>query len=180
MTMIELLVVLSVVAATLASALVMLDGDAAKNAACAATTQTMTKVRGAIVGDGMRPGYRADMMVLPDTIADLLRVPPAYLTSSLAVFNPVTRLGWNGPYFLSTAVDSLGIPLIVDAWNSPLILQRTATSGYTLDPYVRIVSAGPNGIVETPEGLIYPSRAVCGDDLVLYLTVADLRPESIP
>ena len=54
--------------------------------------------------------------------------------------------------------------------------------------HVRLVSAGENGVIDTPfrppfqspfDPLFparFPAREHCGDDLVLYVSVADLRP----
>ena len=40
----------------------------------------------------------------------------------------------------------------------------------------RLVSAGPNGVLETPPDALAPGRSACGDDVVSYLRMADPRP----
>lgn len=119
----------------------------------------------------------------------------------LPAFDPVTQRGWRGPYLIAPTprFGSLGIDLgpeplqwttyvqaddlvVLDGYGRPLLLQvpddladgiRNADD----ERHARLVSAGPDGRIDTPLVERYPSLSQCGDDLVLYLRVADLRPQ---
>lgn len=70
---------------------------------------------------------------------------------------------------------------VLDAWGVPIILQvpTDPTPGLTdndRSKHARLISAGADGIFDTPAIPFYPSVAQCGDDIVLYLRVPDLRP----
>jgi hypothetical protein len=131
-------------------------------------------------------------------VADLLRAPAGAPT-----WSPATRTGWNGPYLHVTgatyAVDATrgftsvygsdGDPTLMDGWRNPIVLQIPSWSGAgSPDPvdvrHARLVSAGPDGVVQTPTSdaaaapgtARFPSRSACGDDVVVYLQVADERP----
>ena len=150
------------------------------------TKATMTELRNAILA------YQRDMkgvavwtatpsgMVgpvpgttgVPLTLKDLLVQPNDPFGNPVATFNPVTRLGWRGPYLqqatgaFSANLDSsfypngftpllglynygsLGDPAFVDGWGNPIVLQwpQTQLASDTVDvlaQYVRLVSAGP-------------------------------------
>lgn len=173
------------------------------------TLQTLFK---AIMGEGQTSGYFADLgqtsAYFPQTLADLFRVP-SYLPSELQTFRPSLRLGWRGPYLAyptarygiesgSTFVFRIGFgadygqpedPTLLDAWGKPIVLQTEldeVLGTSDLDArYARLVSAGQNGILETPTGSdnIIPGNdplteltlSECGDDLVLFLQVPDTR-----
>ena len=75
-------------------------------------------------------------------------------------FDPDTRIGWNGPYFVEQTGDYLvdttngftadygadGDPVVIDSWTgSPVVIQANDTGTYW---DVRIVSAGPDGEVD--------------------------------
>jgi type II secretory pathway pseudopilin PulG len=78
-------------------------------------------------------------------------------------FDPNLRTGWNGPYIASST--------LVDAWNRPLSVQYVNPNGSLKD--VRIVSAGPNGVVDIPAGTATSSLTTgsIGDDLYVALTL---------
>lgn len=116
-------------------------------------------------------------------------------------YNAVTRRGWNGPYLKHTGGRFLpselhpsftpidfpnryageGDPMILDGWGRPLVLQVPTGAFETLtEPelriawrHARLVSAGPNGILETPPDVLMPALDVRGDDFVLFLSVPD-------
>jgi type II secretory pathway pseudopilin PulG len=107
---------------------------------------------------------------------------------------------WKGPYLLHTGgnfdfddadADNFGViygepgdPVILDAWGHPIVLQQPTETpaGYT-DPddilriqkmHVRLVSAGPDGELDTPPEALRPDdTSVAGvgrdDDLVVFL-----------
>jgi prepilin-type N-terminal cleavage/methylation domain-containing protein len=104
------------------------------------------------------------------------------------VYDPASRRGWNGPYLKHTGgrypvpgtvytptYGQEGDPTVVDGWGRPIVLQYLIDSG---TDYSRLVSAGPDGVINTPANVPYPGRdnSVCGDDIVLYLRVPDRRP----
>lgn len=90
--------------------------------------------------------------------------------------------------------DGVPDPAVLDGYGRPIVLQypdpdeNTATLTAEDILHVRLVSAGQNGMIETPYRppfdaplhpdcpSCFPARAQCGDDLVLYVSVADLRP----
>lgn len=83
--------------------------------------------------------------------------------TSTVQFDPNLRTGWNGPYIATST--------LVDAWNHSLSVQYVNPSGSLKD--VRIVSAGPNGIVDIPAGTATSSLTASsiGDDLYVALTL---------
>jgi hypothetical protein len=143
---------------------------------------------------GAGQGYRQDMRSfpttqptesLPSTLASLY-VAPAGAT----LYNPVTRLGWHGPYLsgdmgmfqinvgtgFTTNYGAANDPAPLDAWNHPIVIQIPAS-----DPtYARLVSAGQDGVIQTPlnyldsDGKPYPPKSMRGDDIVLFLFRPDV------
>ncbi|MEM8884621.1 MAG: hypothetical protein AAGD14_11165, partial [Planctomycetota bacterium] len=63
----------------------------------------------------------------------------------------------------------------LDGWGNPVVIQLPDASTGTLEQRlnaVRLVSAGPNGDIETPSDQLEPDvsdPAAVGDDVVLYL-----------
>lgn len=95
-----------------------------------------------------------------------------------------TNRGWAGPYLsaggrytvdasagFTTAFGLAGDPTVVDGWGRPLVLQQpNVASGIysrTDRRYARLVSAGPNGVIETNETELAPTTF--GDDIFLML-----------
>lgn len=194
LTFFELLVALAVVA-TLVT-LIVVPADELRGAGMVTVTErSLLAVRNAICGSDGQSGYRADLGELPLFVSDLFQQPTTlagqpYLPPELQTFDPVTRRGWRGPYLEHTGsryqiVNPLGFtgnygvdgwPTAVDAWGRPIVLQWPQLGvGIDVRLFVRLVSAGPNGIVETPANVAYPSRASCGDDVVLYVMGVDGR-----
>ncbi len=107
-------------------------------------------------------------------------------------FDPISRRGWRGPYLLSngggftytvdagrgygTLYGEDGDPAVLDGWGNPIVLQEPIVSGataYDRARHARLVSAGPDGVLDTPADVLLPSEAQRGDDLVLFLWIAD-------
>ncbi len=210
-TLFELLAVV-VILVTLAAAVIAVSGDAPDRAREEVTRQTLTACRDAIVGAPVvglnKPSaasYLADMGAPPDVLADLLRVPED-APKKKQDFDPITGLGWRGPYVRAPfatfeLAPQLGIPdvygtpgdpAIRDAWGGLVVLQ--IPNGVQSFPrsedeptdeerrHARLVSPGPDGVLQIPRtgpDAYYPPMAACGDDLVLYLHVPDLR-EPLP
>jgi type II secretory pathway pseudopilin PulG len=83
-------------------------------------------------------------------------------------FDKNTGLGWNGPYLL-VATFNTSQPGLVDAWNRPLQVHYVNPADSLKD--VRIVSAGENGVIDIPANVatsaLTPSSI--GDDLYVAL-----------
>ncbi len=205
LTLWELLAVLSIMA-MLTAVVAPNIRNSTDNARATSTAATLASLRTAIIGpyhEDLRafPSTAIDIGPWPRFMADLLRQP-----ITRTAYEPVSRVGWNGPYIPhsggSYAVDlshgftldyysgndALADPAILDAWGHPIVLQwpsfgdlsssLDATKAAIL--YGRLVSAGPNGVLETPSvqatiAAPWPTLTECGDDLVLFLNAADRR-----
>lgn len=181
-TLVEMLVVVAILVAA-AGVVLMASGGILSSAQAGATGSTLVALRDAVLGNTAGAGYLADVGGDPLSVADLLRRRLA--PTEVPAFDPASRRGWRGPYVRSSggryAVDSArgfsaaygadGDPAVLDSWNSPVVLQIPSDPRYT-----RLVSAGPDRILETPSATSVPATSQCGDDVVLYLHVADERP----
>ncbi len=98
-------------------------------------------------------------------------------------YNPAYRLGWRGPYLvantgsvytINTAAGFLeqygenGDPTVLDGWGNPIVIQNPgilADGGQD----VRLVSAGPNGVVNIdptiPTATLLATPSLAGDDV---------------
>jgi type II secretory pathway pseudopilin PulG len=96
----------------------------------------------------------------------LFKSPVSNLSDS--EFDPNLRSGWNGPYVLTSTALTSGSDLI-DAWNHSLVVQYVNPNDDLKD--VRIVSAGPNGVVEIPSGTSTALLSVesIGDDIYVAI-----------
>lgn len=115
-----------------------------------------------------------------------------------ASYDPVTRRGWSGPYlqdgsarypgaavedpaslasFTNADYGLTGDVMVPDGWGRPIVIQLpTAGTAEQNAQHARLISAGPDGVISTPAGPFFPNKSDCGDDIVLYLRTADLRP----
>lgn len=201
LTLLELVVVLLILIAT---ALILVPsfsnieivtpaGDA-QSPVKIATQATLNTVRDAIAGeDGVIETLSHKSNALPRKINDLVQEEaPAHITESapeLQQYDPVNNIGWHGPYINPTGRNATGEPTIVDGWGNELELQIDFDENGTVDQtesrYIRVVSAGPNGQIETPADIMNmkPGKdelneltlSECGDDLVLFLRFPDNR-----
>lgn len=193
LTLLELLVVLVILIA-LAGILTInlgfppqleVGGGERKSVQEIVTETTMRELRDALVGAAAgEPSFWQDLGALPERIGFLIRQPPATMA-----YDAQRRRGWRGPYLVdagtrfgdfTTAGDGFSPalepekygqpddPAFLDAWGKPIVLQEPDT------PMARLVSAGPNRILETdPDDAANPAR---GDDRVLFLFSADPLP----
>lgn len=158
------------------------------------TESTMQVIRDAIVGEeGVMENLAHQPDALPREISDLVKEDaPTHVKATapeLSTFNPFFGIGWRGPYLNSTGKDEEGKPTVVDGWGRPFELQVDFDSDGQVDEeesrYIRVVSAGPNGEIETPsdefnmkpgiDGSNQLTKEECGDDLVMFFCVPDDR-----
>lgn len=132
-TLVELVIII-VTLGILAAVAVPRFVDLSENSKVTATKDEMARIKRAIVsnaavvvgGEYVDRGFEGDVGFVPGSLADL-----AYRPDSIAVYDPLSRLGWNGPY-----LDSTGTEYLTDAWGN----------GYTYDRVNRrIVSVGAGG-----------------------------------
>lgn len=185
-SLLELVVVMAILV-VLAGLVILEIGNFQERASVETTKTTLNTVRDAINGTGAGQGYRQDMRSfpttqptesLPSTLANLYVAP-----ASATLYNPVTRLGWHGPYLsgdmgmfqidvgtgFTTNYGVANDPAPLDAWNHPIVIQIPS------DPtYARLVSAGPDGTIQTPLTVLDPPTSMRGDDVVLFLLRPDL------
>lgn len=112
-TLIELVIVI-VVLGIIAAFAVPRFGDLTANAKVTATVDEMQSLKKAIIGNPSATaggeyidrGFEGDLGYAPSRLQDLAAKP-----DSIAAYNKLTRLGWNGPY-----IDSAGGSYLQDAW----------------------------------------------------------------
>ncbi|MEM9446550.1 MAG: hypothetical protein AAGA18_14490 [Verrucomicrobiota bacterium] len=186
LTLIELLVVLiiligigSILIPTLSSEVTVRGADGeSREASEVVTLQTMRTIREALIGTSTTDlGYRRDLGTLPSRIGGLVENIDGELD-----FSPSTGRGWNGPYlqhegirynafietgddFPTTPAAIFNDPAMLDGWGKPILLQQPDTLN------ARLVSAGPNRILETDA--TDPTDFDRGDDIIVFLLTAD-------
>lgn len=119
-TLIELVIII-VVLGILAAVAVPKFADMARTSKINATRQELSALKKAIVGDPsavsggayIDPGFAGDVGFVPSQLRDLATKP-----DSVAAYNALTRLGWNGPY-----IDSTGGSYLADAWGNAYVYQ---------------------------------------------------------
>ena len=165
------------------------------------TETSMLAIRDAITGNSNTAGAWSDLGQQPA----LFPTDPFWLTldherlSSLAPaiytkgsFDPVTKIGWRGPYLKGVFRGNDGSNVFRDGWGNPLtIFVPDTNSNSIMDSedvtYARLVSAGENEKLETeqenttkydPGGTNLSTSLTledCGDDIVLFFFVGDNR-----
>lgn len=159
-----------------------------------ATHATMNSVRDAIAGqEGVIETMSHKSNALPRKIEELVRAePPAHVAEDapeLTAYDPINKIGWRGPYVLPTGRSLNGEPTVVDGWGNELEIQIDFDKDGVVNPteskFIRVVSAGPNGEIETPDDIenMKPGENIsseltlseCGDDLVMFLRYPDYR-----
>ena len=175
--MIELVVVIAVLVIVAGIAVGKLEGTQ-DHAGRTTTEATLRSVQLAIIGTPADPGYESDTREMPREIEDLF-VVPTHLPLHMQSFDQVAKKGWNGPYLQPTGARAAvagpiagaleTVPAVLDGWRNPISLQRPDPDG----EYWRVVSAGPNGTIETSPfawKLDPFDSSHVGDDIVLFLT----------
>ena len=174
-----------------------------------ATEATMQAIRDAIMGKPGQPGAWADLGQQPEwfpprvddlrhefeTVSDVSN----YMNyAGIEEYNPVTRIGWRGPYIMGQLLDAWGNPfqIQIDFDNNgqidgaPNYFASVGIANGNEATFARLVSAGEDGIVDTPLnvpkmppsgfaaslGLAFGlTHADCGDDIVLFFQIPDTR-----
>jgi type II secretory pathway pseudopilin PulG len=114
-TLIELVIII-VTLGLLAAVAVPRYADIAEASKQNATRQELSALKKAIVGDPsivaggtyVDRGFEGDVGFLPGRLQDLVAKP-----DSIAAYNPLSRLGWHGPY-----IDSAAGAYLTDAWSN--------------------------------------------------------------
>lgn len=124
-------------------------------------------------------------------LAFLFNIQP----EGIAEYKTISRTGWRGPYIeissagrysadaangFTAAYGNDEDPTPLDGWGNPIVLQLPddEPSDVTESELeaVRLVSAGVDGIIDTPADELTPTVAQKGDDLVMYLRMEDPNP----
>lgn len=180
LTLLELVIVLLVIA-ILAGLLVPLVAQHQDHAQGQATETSLLSIRDMVIqywqdmgkelpSDSSGPPQTLYLFVNPDTYGD----GDSGTSDTERTYDPHTQLGWRGPYAnlatgeyridIASGFDSTygsdGDPCFVDGWNQPIVIQNPPSGSTTLTD-VRLISAGPNGILDTAAS----STTVMEDDL---------------
>jgi general secretion pathway protein G len=210
LTLLEIVVVIAVLAIVAGFIIPLLNGFAASSKITTAQASLAT-IRDAIMGTPDKPGYLSDTGQLPNTLADLFTQPPGmpsfnrdtnrgwrgpYLLNSTGTLSSANSpqgfiLGapvssYTTPYgaLASEPYGNTGDSVIIDPWGNVIFLQwpTSGSSAAQNQEFVRLISAGPNGIIDTPQNYLdtavtpslpYPPPTVRGDDIVLFLNHSD-------
>ena len=118
---------------------------------------------------GWRGPYVQNVRLVENTNEALLGRFPAMVDRRCATDATFLERG-----FYAADYGTTNDPAMADPWGNPIVLQMptNAPSDGECWRYARLVSAGPDGILQTP-GDDIPVRTNRGDDLVLFLNRAD-------
>lgn len=195
LTLLELVVVVALLV-VLAGFIIPLAAGQIDKARTTATNANLVLIRDAIMGTSDKPGFYTDTGQFPKTLKDLF-IDPFASTDPLATFNRDTGRGWHGPYLIPTgstypnnftSTYLAGDPAILDAWGQPIVIQIPDPNQFgatASQSFIRLVSAGPNGVVDTQQNAVdpsntnnvpYPIASSRGDDLVLFINHSDSDP----
>ncbi len=185
-TLVELLLVVAVLVILAGLVLPQMHG-VQENSAAVGGVASLQAIRDAIMGSDRGAGYLGDLGRLPLTMRDLFAMP-----AGATAYEASTGRGWRGPYLqdaitayhvsvtngFTAAYGNEGDPAAADPWGRAIILQAptVAATAAQRDLFTRLVSAGPDGIVQTPADVLYPETSLRGDDLVLFLKRPDIAP----
>ena len=127
-TLIEIVIII-VTLGILAAVAIPKFADMAESTKINATKQELMSLKTAIVGNPsvvaggeyVDRGFEGDLGFVPQLLSDLAAKP-----GSVAVYNPLTRLGWNGPY-----IDSSNGDYLTDAWENAYVYQPASRLVYS-------------------------------------------------
>ncbi len=166
-TLMEILVVISVIGILIAFFAPPLVSRIQRNALITATRRNLTELRKAIVGNPeivgggqyLDMGFKGDVGRLPRHLIELLTNRPDTMVGfeypgreSIPGWDPFTKNGWHGPYLR----DDGRLSFLEDAWGNPIIYHIVGNE--TLG----IKSAGPDGEWYPP-----PSGSGVNDDIIV-------------
>ncbi|HOP06736.1 MAG TPA: prepilin-type N-terminal cleavage/methylation domain-containing protein [candidate division Zixibacteria bacterium] len=131
-TLIEVVMII-VILGIIAAVAIPRFGDMSNASKEAATQQELAILKKAIVGDAsitaggkmVNRGFEGDVGFVPSRLQDLVTKP-----DSVSSYNPLTRLGWNGPY-----IDGSNGLYLTDAWSS----------NYVYTPSLRVITSVGGG-----------------------------------
>ncbi|MFH1687137.1 MAG: prepilin-type N-terminal cleavage/methylation domain-containing protein [bacterium] len=120
-TLIELVIII-VILGVLAAVAIPRFSDMSDSSKRVATQSELQALREAVAGNAqvvaggqlIDRGFEGDVGFVPNRLEDLVNRP-----GSVAVYNPLTRVGWNGPY-----IDGTGGAYLADAWSAAYVLDR--------------------------------------------------------
>ena len=192
LTLAELLIVIAILS-TLATLILPAVGNYLAESRSEVTQQSLTRLRDVIAQTYWQDANRTLPAPNPtvastfSTTRQLLYPQLRYLfvnpgtEMATVTYNPAYHLGWRGPYLVANngAVYSIntatgfserygenGDPAVLDGWGNPIVIQNP---GLALDggQDVRLVSAGPNGIVNIPPNVLTANLTAheIGDDV---------------
>lgn len=170
LTLLELVVVLIILMA-LASLVVPLVGNLLGDSRRDVTRESLVEMRNVIANtywDDMgktlpRPGAAGLAAGRRDhpQVRYLFINPHRSPEDTVRDYDPAYRLGWRGPYLMNPGFrfplpnanftdyyGQEGDPAVIDGWGNPIVIQNPGLVGPAQD--VRVVSAGPNGILNIP------------------------------
>lgn len=179
-----------------------------------ATEVPMQAIRDAIIGRPGQPGVWVDLgqkpAWFPPRVKVLLcesfqRAQEEFLNAlpngnyaGIGEYNPVTRIGWRGPYLDPTLARQIdGFPTLLDGWGNPFEIQIDFNDNQEIDgdpldlnndgqidsseerineaTFARLVSSGEDGAINTPysSAKMLPSGFAASLGLTGGLTHAD-------
>lgn len=198
LTLAELVVVLAILATVLTLTLPSV-GNHVSDARDSLTRQSLTRLRDVIAETYWQDAHRS----LPQRDASVTPVPASRLTtpqlrylfvnpstnpeSVTVTFDPTYRLGWRGPYLVdrNNAIYTInasagfteqygetGDPTVLDGWGHPIVIQNPGQLSDGRQD-VRLVSAGPDGILSTLPTTFTDllTSAAVGDDILVSFQV---------
>jgi len=184
-TVVEVLTVLLVLIGVAAIAFGALSNTMA-DARVQTTQATLAELQRVVAGR-----YLLDVRAVPRHVRELLVRPV-----DVPEYDMTTRIGWRGPYVLTITGrhpprDDLhesfvaeygteGELAVLDGWQRPIVVHvpdADANGAIEVNEalHMRFVSAGEDGVLQTPRGELLPSLTACGDDVVVYVRVPDTR-----
>ncbi len=170
MTLLEILIVISIIGTLIAFFVPPLVSRVQRNAYITATKRSLLELRKAIVGNPeitgsgqyLDMGFKGDVGRFPRHLIELLTNRPDTLGGEfvypgrepIPLWDPWTKHGWHGPYVR----DDGKFSFLNDAWGNP-ILYHFSPDGETLG----LKSAGPNGEWYNPSAPPYTEN----DDIIV-------------
>lgn len=177
LTLVELVVVLSVLAA-LSGLLIPLFTGTLQDANEVSTERSLVQIRDAAMQYWLDTKHiTLDGVTTVATEAnrfdiDWLFASPVTGDTTWG-FSANTRIGWRGPYISGSTGDIAvsSSPFLIDAWNNEIRIQDVDSTAALRD--LRIVSGGPDGVIAIPASTATSAltSADVGDDIYVSLYV---------